>query len=59
MQLQSEHRRAAYQRLAEKTRQRQFVEALESEFELSPRESKGIYEVVEEMFLEDRSGMSR
>jgi len=54
MELQSEHRRAAYQRLAEKTRRHQFVEALESEFELSPRESKGIYEVVEEMFLEDQ-----
>jgi len=54
MELQSEHRRATYQRLAEKTRQHQFVEALESEFELSPRESKGIYEVVEEMFLEDQ-----
>lgn len=53
MELRSEQRRATYQRLAEKTRQRQFIEALEREFELSPRESKGIYEVVEEMFLED------
>lgn len=53
MELRSEHRRAMYQRLAEKTRQRQFIEALESEFELSPRESEGIYGVVQEMFLED------
>jgi hypothetical protein len=53
MELRSEARRATYQRLSEKTRQRQFIEALEREFELSPRESKGIYEVVEEMFLED------
>ncbi len=53
MELRSEQRRATYRRLAEKTRQRQFIEALESEFELSPRESKGIYEVVEEMFFED------
>jgi hypothetical protein len=49
----SESRQATYGRLSEKTRQRQFIEALEWEFELSPRESEGIFEVVEEMFLED------
>lgn len=53
MECQSEHRRATYQRLGEKTRKRQFIEALESEFELSPRASIGIYDVVEEMFLDD------
>ena len=52
MESRNEHRRATYQRLAEKTRERQFIEALGSEFELSRRESEGIYEVVEEMFLE-------
>ena len=53
MELQSESRTATYQRLAEKTRQREFIGTLESEFELSPRESEGIYEVVEEMFLRE------
>jgi hypothetical protein len=53
MEYRSEHRQATYQRLSEKTRKHQFIEALESEFELSPRESVGIYDVVEEMFLDD------
>lgn len=51
MEIHSEARRAEYGRLAEKTRAHQFVECLEREFELSPRASGGIYDVVEEMFL--------
>ncbi len=49
----SEERGARYQRLREKSRQREFMQAMEREFELSPRESKGIYEVVVEMFLNE------
>lgn len=48
----SEDRRGIYQRLGEKTLANQFVETIKHEFELSPRVSRGIYEVVEETFLE-------
>ncbi|MDI6767990.1 MAG: hypothetical protein QME52_14310, partial [Bacteroidota bacterium] len=40
-----------HQRLREKSRRNEFVETLGYEFELSPRESYGIYDVVEDMFL--------
>ncbi len=49
----SEERGASYKRLREKSREREFMQAMEREFELSPRESKGIYEVVVEMFLNE------
>ena len=54
MQGQRAWRQGEYQRLGEKTRARQFVQTLEDEFELSPRESRGIYDVVEEMFMKQR-----
>jgi predicted RNA-binding protein YlqC (UPF0109 family) len=52
MKEQNKHREAEYQRLGEKTQGHRFVETLECEFEFSPRESRGIYDLVEEMFLE-------
>jgi hypothetical protein len=48
----SEDRKSIYQRLGEKTLVNQFVEKIKYEFELSPRVSRGIYEIVEETFLE-------
>lgn len=48
------HRQAEYNRLRKKTQEHAFVEKLEREFELSPRESRGVLEVVEEMFFENR-----
>jgi len=48
----SEDRKRIYQRLGEKTLAHQFVETIKYEFELSPRVSRGIYDVVEETFLE-------
>jgi hypothetical protein len=48
----SVHRQREYGRLREKTRERQFVHELEREFELSPRESRGILEVVQETFID-------
>ncbi|HLF20043.1 MAG TPA: DUF1670 domain-containing protein [Bacteroidota bacterium] len=50
----SEHRQAEYDRLAKKTREHEFVDRLEREFEFSPRESCGVLEVVEEMFFDNR-----
>ena len=50
----SAHRRAEYDRLGKKTREREFVEALEGEFELSPRESRGVLELVGETFFGNR-----
>ena len=50
----SKQRRAEYNRLKKKTREYEFVDRLEREFELSPRESRGVLEVVEEMFFENR-----
>jgi hypothetical protein len=46
------HRQHEYGRLRQKTREQQFVHQLEREFELSPRESRGILEVVQETFLD-------
>jgi predicted DNA-binding transcriptional regulator/DNA-binding XRE family transcriptional regulator len=48
----SVHRQDEYGRLRQKTREHQFVHQLEREFELSPRESRGILEVVQETFLD-------
>jgi DNA-binding CsgD family transcriptional regulator len=50
----SEHRQAEYDRLRKKTREHEFVDQLEREFEFSPRESRGVLEVVEEMFFDNR-----
>lgn len=50
----SEHRRAEYKRLAQKTREEGFIESLQREFELSPRESRGILELVSEQFFDNR-----
>ncbi|MEW5995774.1 MAG: DUF1670 domain-containing protein [Candidatus Zixiibacteriota bacterium] len=50
----SVHRQAEYNRLRKKTREHEFVDRLEREFEFSPRESRGVLEVVEEMFFENR-----
>ncbi len=50
----SEHRRAAYGRLRKKTQEHEFVERLEREFEFSPRVSRGVLEVVTEMFFDSR-----
>lgn len=50
----SKYREAEYRRLGEKTRAQQFIDTLNSDFELSPRESRGIYDVVEEMFVKER-----
>lgn len=47
----SVHRKAEYERLGKKTREHRFVETLEREFELSPRESVGILEVAKETLL--------
>lgn len=49
---QSVHRRREYGRLRKKTQEQQFIERLEREFELSPRESRGVWEVVEETFYD-------
>lgn len=48
----SVHRQREYGRLRQKTREHQFVYQLEREFELSPRESRGILEVVQETFID-------
>ena len=48
----SDHRQREYGRLREKTREHQFVQQLEREFELSPRESRGVLEVVQETFFD-------
>jgi hypothetical protein len=48
------HREAEYNRLGKKTRGHEFIERLENEFELSPRESRGVLEVVEEVFFDNR-----
>ena len=51
----SEHRRAEYERLRKKTKQEEFVEALHREFEMSPRVSRGVLELVEGMFFDKRT----
>jgi len=50
----SVHRRAAYGRLRKKTQEHEFVDRLEREFEFSPRESRGVLDVVTEMFFDNR-----
>jgi len=48
----SVHREAEYDRLRKKTREHEFVGRLEREFEFSPRESRGVLEVVAETFFD-------
>lgn len=48
----SVHRQAEYARLKKKTREHEFVDKLEREFEFSRRVSRGVLEVVEEMFFD-------
>ena len=50
----SEHRRAAYGRLRKKTQEHEFIDRLEREFEFSPRMSRGVLDVVTEMFFDNR-----
>jgi hypothetical protein len=50
----SEHRRAEYGRLRKKTQEHEFVDRLEREFEFSPRVSRGVLDVVGEMFFDNR-----
>lgn len=50
------HREAEYNRLKKKTEGHEFVDRLEREFEFSPRVSRGVLEVVEEMFFSRRDG---
>ena len=50
----SEHREAAYGRLRKKTQEHEFIDRLEREFEFSPRLSRGVLEVVSELFFENR-----
>jgi hypothetical protein len=50
----SVHRQAEYNRLRKKTREHEFVERLEREFESSLRESRGVLEVVGETFFDNR-----
>jgi hypothetical protein len=47
----SEHRSAEYRRLKKKTKEEEFVDALHREFELSPKVSYGVLELVEGMFF--------
>jgi len=46
------HRQREYGRLRQKTREAQFIGRLEGEFEFSPRESRGVWEVVQETFFD-------
>jgi len=48
----SVHREAEYDRLRKKTREHEFVGRFEREFEFSPRESRGVLEVVAETFFD-------
>lgn len=50
----SRHRQAEFNRLRKKTREHEFVDHLEREFEFSPRESRGVLEVVAEVFFDNR-----
>jgi len=50
----SVHRRSTYGRLRKKTQEHEFVDRLEREFEFSPRESRGVLDVVTEMFFDNR-----
>ena len=49
---QSEYRKREYKRLGRKTKEEEFVGRLRQEFELSPRLSRGVLEVVEETFFD-------
>ena len=51
----SQYRRAEYHLLKNKTKQEEFVEALHREFEMSPRVSRGVLELVEGMFFDKRT----
>lgn len=51
----SQHRLAEYRRLKKKTKQEEFVESLHREFEMSPRVSRGVLELVEGMFFDKRT----
>jgi hypothetical protein len=51
---QSEHRKREYVRLQRKTPEEEFVGRLRQEFELSPRLSRGVLEVVAETFFDKR-----
>jgi hypothetical protein len=48
------HREGEYEQLRKKTREHEFVGRLEREFEFSPRESRGVLEVVAETFFDNR-----
>ena len=50
----SKYRQAEFARLKKKTPEREFIEALERDFEMSPRESRGVLEVVHETFFDKR-----
>lgn len=50
----SVNRRAEYERLSKKTKANEFVKTLRKEFELSPRASRGILDVVQETFFDNR-----
>jgi hypothetical protein len=50
----SAQRTAEYGRLRKKTQEHEFTERLEREFEFSPRVSRGVLEVVSEMFFDNR-----
>src|SRR5262245_54584756 len=51
----SRYRQAEYSRLGKKTAEREFVESLERDFEMSPRESRGVLEVVHQTFFEKQN----
>lgn len=50
----SQYRNAEYRRLKQKTKEEEFVDALHREFELSPKVSYGVLELVEGMFFDKR-----
>jgi hypothetical protein len=50
----SVHRRAEYERLRKKTKEHEFITTLRKDYELSPQESRGIFEVVQATFLDHR-----
>lgn len=50
----SVNRRAEYERLRKKTKANEFVKTLRQEFELSPRASRGILDVVQETFFDNK-----
>jgi hypothetical protein len=50
----SEDRRAEYGRLRKKTQEHEFIDRMEREFEFSPRVSRGVLDVVTEMFFDNR-----